>query len=201
MNDEIHGVLNNSNLTAAYIGILSFFLLKHKHWLGLVISFIALAILGSLMGLATFAAVIFSFYIGKIINYRYLYFMLIIAMIGAFFLIKGADNGRFEVWSKCLENFTFLGKGFGSFSLGANIVQGTKVIRNEHNVYLSSLNTFGICGFLFLLNLIRKTINSSYAPMIFGISVNFYGNFTIYSSILFMIVSFGFAKALREHHD
>lgn len=198
--NEVHGILNNSNLTGAYIALTSYFLIKYKMIIPLILCFVSLVILNSTMAMATFFAIISFYYLSRAISPKVLF----IACFFLFFIfyfngLGGADNGRFYTWGIILKQVKFFGNGLGSFELFTHIPFAKSIIKNEHSVYLTALNSFGVVGLISLLGLFWNSINYSRdCALLFGLFVNFYANLTMHCIPLAMIAIYIFTLNLQR---
>lgn len=198
---NVVGSLGNNNLTASYLCMTIPAFLKRKHLSFLaVIPITALILSTSMMGILPLIAGCLY-----LINHRYsllpkwsMYTAAIVAMVTAPFLnIHGADNGRFEFWKQMLSGFSaqhwIFGGGPGWFINQKMRIEPTVLMEQEHNSYLTFLNTYGIIGCAILIPIFIRYLKGRDTDIVVGTIIfivfcNAYGHFSIQQSTVVLIM-------------
>lgn len=198
---HVSGPLGHPNLSGAYLALCIPALLNYNKLKTVAISLIAIYFCDSALPLVTAFGVISYFYWAKLSLNREVPFYLfsILGVIIFFTGIGGLDNQRFFIWENALKlDFNWLfGGGVGFF--GNNYP--TAAVKHEHNEFLAVFMSYGIIGLGILLMLFKRAVRASSPAVtsgLFGVFVNFYGNFPLHVSVLALVSICYYVICLQE---
>lgn len=198
--NRVGGPLIHGNQTGAYMAILVPIALKKHNLIFLPALILGLAFSDSALPVATaIGGAAYYFWRQKNLNKHLPFLMAILGMIIFYYFDFGhIDSGRKYFWRHVFNSHDFnllYGHGLGYFqhAFSSVRIQGQYFLQ-EHNEYLATLIAFGLPGLGALLLLFRESLSDSatYSAALFGIFINFYGNFTLHISAVACLVIFIF---------
>jgi hypothetical protein len=196
------GTLKDQNTFGAYLSICSVVLLRPYWSAALPIVAVAVILCKSLTPVVTLLTVICMWaWVIMGLPQKSAYGAILAAIIcgigGLAYLGGGHDSLRFAMWRDIIsmidlsslkgwKDFIF-GHGFGWYAEQFLVYGGAKA-RQEHNNYLTILNTFGLSGVILFFMVIAKGIGRHSSPIIpasmAAILVNGVANFSLYQAVL-----------------
>ena len=206
------GSLGNTNLSASYLcmTIPAFLSFKKKYWLLALVPITGLILTDALMSiLPFFAGLVYYWNIEKkILKKWFIYLSASTAMIALPFLPLNIDNGRFLPWKMLMElvdwSHALIGKGAGWFADKKIYVEKSDVyFQQEHNVFLSVFNLYGLIGVLLLLPIFYKFVlsedkNKIFSTVLFIAFCNGYGHFLGHQSTSVIVALIAACVCLAE---
>ncbi len=210
---NVVGSLGNYNLTASYLAITipAFLSRRYIKYLA-IIPIIALILTHSYMGVG--ALIVGVVYYNKILSKIKMYLLAITGMIIFPFLNLNLDSARFGAWFEILQDaFTYkfdksiphwiAGMGPGWFPDSHFIISKTEYFQQEHSVFMSIFNIYGLLGFALLFPIFYKFLHKEkddrlLSTILFIIFCNSYGHFAFHQSTVMIIIIPIIALNLRE---
>lgn len=198
--NRVGGPLIHGNQTGAYMAILMPLALKKHNLIFLPALILGLVFSDSSLPVATaIGGIAYYFWRQKELNKYLPYLAAILGMIIFYYFDFGhIDSGRKYFWRQVFSKHDFnllYGHGLGYFqhAFSSVRIQGQYFLQ-EHNEYLATLIAFGLPGLGALLLLFKESLSDSatYSAALFGIFINFYGNFTLHISAVACLVIFIF---------
>lgn len=200
------GSLGNYNLTASYLcmTIPAFLSRRYVKYLA-IIPITALFLTQSQMGIGSF--IVGVIYYTKILSKIKMYLLAIVSMFIFPFLNLNLDSLRFEAWFRMIKSASLynwvIGMGPGWFPDTKFMLTRTEYLKQEHSVFLSIFNTYGLLGFAILLPIFykflkRKEDDRLLSTILFIIFCNSYGHFVTHQSTVMIIIIPIIALNLRE---
>lgn len=203
------GSLANPNMLGSYVAICSMAFMREKWVLFSPLAIICLLSTGSIMGLASFTVGLFYFF-GHQFK-KPIFLLAIVSMLAMpFFDLSGVDSGRFAIWKELLKNLSIeqllIGSGLGWFADKGFALNGARVIQ-EHNAFLTLLNSFGLVGVAIFAKYLWKFLNNNqesrlFSTILFVAFCNSYGHFTLHqSTVIIPIIVALVVCSIGEKYD
>lgn len=212
LSSDIAGVLNNGNISGAYIALcLPATFRKNGLW-AIPILLLGVFLSGSAMAVVTTIGICLYYFWSRLVKkLKLLPYAGALGVIILFYILTprgqlSIDSYRFEIWEMALSVFGdsyIFGNGLGWFAeTFHNSFRPYKmVIIQEHNELLSIYFAFGVAGLASMYLLLSRAVKSTNPIMLaglFGVFVNSLGNFTFHVTTLAAIACFYYVACMHN---